>query len=74
MIALSRDLGDDVKRRMFAIRASISQRVLDITAMNICKYLNEAGVVFLHGTAFPLRGGEGYFRVSYALPIERIRN
>ena len=35
--------------------------------------LREIGVVMLPGTAFPLRGGEGYLRMSYALPMERIR-
>jgi aspartate aminotransferase len=37
------------------------------------RILFEAGVVLLPGTAFPLRGGDGYLRVSYVLPIERIR-
>jgi hypothetical protein len=45
MDALSRDLGNGVKRSMFVIKAPISQRVLDVIAMNICKYLDEAGVV-----------------------------
>jgi len=37
------------------------------------RILFEAGVVLLPGTAFPLRGGDGYLRVSYVLPVERIR-
>ena len=35
--------------------------------------LFEAGVVLLPGTAFPMYGGEGYMRVSYVLPVEKIR-
>ncbi|ABL79059.1 pyridoxal phosphate-dependent aminotransferase [Thermofilum pendens] len=37
------------------------------------RLLFEAGVVLLPGTAFPLRGGDGYMRVSYVLPVEKIR-
>jgi len=37
------------------------------------RILFEAGVVLLPGTAFPLRGGDGYLRVSYVLPVEKIR-
>ena len=37
------------------------------------RILREIGVVMLPGTAFPLRGGEGYLRMSYTLPMERIR-
>jgi len=35
--------------------------------------LFEAGVALLPGTAFPLRGGEGFMRLSYVLPVELIR-
>ena len=37
------------------------------------RILFEAGVVLLPGTAFPLRGGDRYLRVSYVLPVEKIR-
>jgi aspartate aminotransferase len=37
------------------------------------RILFETGVVLLPGTAFPLRGGDGYMRVSYVLPPEKIR-
>jgi aspartate aminotransferase len=37
------------------------------------RILFESGVVLLPGTAFPLRGGDGYLRVSYVLPAEKIR-
>jgi len=35
--------------------------------------LFEAGVLMLPGTAFPLYGGEGYLRISYVVPIEKIK-
>ncbi len=35
--------------------------------------LFEKGVVLLPGTAFPLWGGDGYMRLSYVLPEEKIR-
>ena len=37
------------------------------------RLLSSTGVVMLPGTAFPLLSGEGYLRVSYVLPPERIR-
>jgi aspartate aminotransferase len=52
------------------VARAVGARDVDELAKRV---LFEAGIVFLPGTAFPLRGGEGYFRVSYALPVERIR-
>lgn len=34
--------------------------------------MKKAGVVMIPGSAFPHRAGEGYLRVSYALPIKKI--
>ena len=49
---------------------SLGERNVDGLARRI---LSSTGVVMLPGTAFPLLGGEGYLRVSYVLPPERIR-
>lgn len=35
--------------------------------------LFETGVALLPGTAFPLRGGDGFMRLSYVLPVDKIR-
>lgn len=35
--------------------------------------LFEAGVALLPGTAFPLHGGDGFMRLSYVLPVDKIR-
>jgi len=37
------------------------------------KLMRETGVVTLPGSAFPSKAGEGYLRLSYALPIESIK-
>ena len=35
--------------------------------------MEEAGIVVLPGSAFPDTGGEGYLRLSYALPLPTIK-
>lgn len=37
------------------------------------KLMKESGVVVLPGTAFPHMAGNGYLRMSYALPLEKIK-
>ena len=39
-------------------------------AINLMK---ESGIVVLPGTAFPHMAGEGYLRLSYALPLDKIQ-
>jgi len=37
------------------------------------RLMRETGVVTLPGSAFLSKAGEGYLRLSYALPIEAIK-
>ncbi|MEZ0345219.1 MAG: pyridoxal phosphate-dependent aminotransferase [Infirmifilum sp.] len=52
------------------LQGLLGARDVDELARNI---LFATGVVLLPGTAFPLLGGEGYLRVSYVLPPDKIR-